>query len=55
MGAVNISGNNNKDACGSTVVVVVVVVGEGEVQDAGPEVKRWKIIHKISGVEVSKG
>lgn len=53
MGAVNISGNNNKDACGSTVVVVVV--GEGEVQDAGPEVKRWKIIHKISGVEASKG
>ena len=54
MGAVNISGNNNKNVCGSTVVVVVVG-GVGWVQDAGPEVKRWKIIHKIFGVEVSKG
>ena len=26
----------------------------GAVQDAGPEVKRRKIIHKTSGVEVSK-
>ena len=28
--------------------------GGGGVRDAGPEVKRRKIIHKISGVEVSK-